>query len=192
MLHYPIRLLAKIVDRMFGAFDLYKEYVRRSNPTVLESATGFGLNLSLVLDITSKLDGKVYSIDLSDYSVKWARIIFRDFVKRGVLVVERGDLRKLHYRDSTFDYSLNHTTMHHINVNDVEAVIRELWRTLKYGGLLIVIDLKPLPLGVGTHSKKHLATIRESVRSSIENLFKVVDSGENRISYYIVAEKTMP
>ncbi len=70
-----IKALARLVDVAFNISDVYREYVRRSNPVILESATGFGLNLVLVLDIALRLDGRVYSIDISGYSTALAKFI---------------------------------------------------------------------------------------------------------------------
>jgi len=187
MLYRLVKSLSEAVDSFIGASRLYKEYLRKREPLILESATGFGLNLSLVLERVLELGGRVYSIDVSRLSTALARLVYYSFIRRGVLVVEEGDLTRLKYEDSKFDYSVNHTTMHH--VGDVRAAVRELWRTLKSGGLLIIVDLNPLPLGVGSHSPSKLLSVKESVRSSVEELFKVVERGEGRLSYHIVAEK---
>ena len=184
-----IKALARLVDVAFNISDVYREYVRRSNPVILESATGFGLNLALVLDIALRLDGRVYSIDISGYSTALAKFIYKGFTSRGILKVERGDLRKLHYADFTFDYSVNHTTMHHIDPGEIPTAVRELWRTLKKGGLLVVADVNPLPAGIGAHSPGNLRKAKEATISSIESLFKVVEFKERRLSYHIVAEK---
>lgn len=184
-----VRALSGLLDMAFGVSGVYKEYLRGSNPLILESATGFGFNLALVLDVALRLNGRVYSIDISGYSITFAKFIYRDFINRGILTVERGDLRKLHYADSTFDYSLNHTTMHHIDPGEVNLAVGELWRTLKKGGLLIVTDLNPLPLGLGSHSSRNMRVVKEAVRSSVESLFKIVEFKEGRLSYHIVAEK---
>jgi Methylase involved in ubiquinone/menaquinone biosynthesis len=181
--------LARLVDVAFNISDVYREYVRRSNPVILESATGFGLNLALALDIALRLDGRVYSIDISGYSTALAKFIYKGFISRGILKIERGDLRKLHYADSTFDYSVNHTTMHHIDPGEIPTAVRELWRTLKKGGLLVVADINPLPVGIGAHSPGNLRKAKEATISSIESLFKVVEFKERRLSYHIVAEK---
>ncbi len=189
-MYSAIKAFSRIVDLALGASEVYREYLRGSKPVILESATGFGLNLALVLDVALKLDGRVYSVDVSDNSITLAKLIYGDFIKRGVLVVEKGDLRRLHYADSTFDYSVNHTTMHHINPSEIHLAVRELWRTLKRGGLLVVVDINPLPLGHGIHSRGNLRMVKEAVRESVEDLFKIVEFKERKLSYHIVAEKS--
>jgi SAM-dependent methyltransferase len=188
-LYRAVKILARLVDLVFKVSDVYREYVRKPNPLILESATGFGLNLALVLDVALKLGGRVYSVDVSKLSTSWARFAYRGFIERGVLVVEEGDLRRLHYADSTFDYSANHTTMHHIDPQEIPVVVGELWRTLKRGGLLIVADINPLPVGIGVHSPGNIRKAKEATISSVEGLFKILELKEGRLAYHIVAER---
>lgn len=188
-MYRTVKILARLVDLVFKVSDVYREYIRKPSPLILESATGFGLNLALVLDVALRLGGRVYSVDVSKLSTSWARFAYRGFIERGVLVVEEGDLRRLHYADSTFDYSVNHTTMHHIDPQEIPVVVGELWRTLKRGGILIVADINPLPVGVGVHSPGNLRKAKEATISSIEGLFKVVEFKEGRLAYHIVAER---
>ncbi len=188
-MYRAVKILARLVDLVFKVSDVYREYIRKPNPLILESATGFGLNLALVLNVALKLGGRVYSVDLSRLSTSWARFAYRGFIERGVLVVEEGDLRKLHYADSTFDYTANHTTMHHIDPQEIPVVVGELWRTLKRGGILIVVDINPLPIGIGVHSPGNLRRAKEATISFVEGLFKILEFKEGRLAYHIVAER---
>jgi hypothetical protein len=72
--------------------------------------------------------------------------------------------------------------MHHIDPEEIPVVVGELWRTLKRGGLLIVADINPLPVGVGVHSPGNTREAREATVSSIEGLFKVVEFKEGRLA----------
>jgi len=62
-----------------------------------------------------------------------------DYMRRkgnGKLVVEPADVQKLQYPDETFDRVLSISTIEH--VLDDKAGMREMWRVLKPGGVLVL------------------------------------------------------
>ncbi|MDM7276039.1 MAG: class I SAM-dependent methyltransferase [Thermoprotei archaeon] len=178
----------KAVGFLIGASSIYPKFITEPESRILEAATGFGSNLSIVLGLAEKLKAKVYSVDISQASISFNKIIYRSYIKKGVLTLEKGDLRALHYQDNFFNYAVNHTTMHHIDVDDIEKVLREHKRTLTKGGILIIVDLNPRQLIV--HSPQMLLKAKEEVLRTVDNIFNIIEKGENKIAYYVVAVKS--
>ncbi|MEM2223281.1 MAG: class I SAM-dependent methyltransferase [Acidilobaceae archaeon] len=187
VLEYTIKGLGSIIDRLAGGSRLYSMYITKPKPVILEAATGFGANLGIVLRFATRLGGIVYSVDIGGPQVSLARIAYRSYIEKGVLVIERGDLRNLHYPNDFFDYAINHTTMHHID--RVDLAISEHWRTLKSNGILIVIDLNPHTLTRAIHSLKLLRESKENVINETNKRFRILERGEDKLSYYIIAVK---
>lgn len=64
-------------------------------------------------------------MDIDSPTISLARRVYSRFIERGLLAVKKRDLTRLHYLNEFFDYSINHTTMHHMD--DIETAVRELW-----------------------------------------------------------------
>ncbi len=187
LLHYIPQPVFKAVDFLIGASKVYSKFITMPESRILEAASGFGSNLSIILGLAERLKAKVYSVDISQASISFNKIIYRSYIRKGMLTLERGDLRALHYQDNFFNYAVNHTTMHHIDLDDIEKVLREHKRTLRNGGILIIVDLNPRQLIV--HSPQMLLKPKEEVLRAVDNIFNVIEKGENKIAYYVVAVK---
>lgn len=180
------RLGQKLMDWITYSSPIYERHITGEKPLILEAATGFGLNLGILLRRAERLGGAVVSVDIDEKSVARARSMYRDHVERGLLRVEVGDLRSLRYTDDSFDYAVNHTTMHHV-VGDAGKVLEEHYRTLKPGGKLIIIDLNPHI--ISPHLPSLLRRSKEEVMREVPKLFEIIESGNRRRAYYIVARK---
>lgn len=167
---------------------IYSKFITKPESRILEAATGFGANLNIILELSEKLKAKVYSVDINQASISFNKIIYRSYIRKGVLTLEKGDLRALNYQDEFFNYAVNHTTMHHIAVEDVEKVLREHKRILARGGALIIVDLNPRQLIV--HSPQTLSRAKEEVLRTVDKMFNVIEKGENKWAYYVVAVKS--
>ncbi len=96
-----------------------------SRPLVLDAGCGTGVNLVHMAAL-----GATVGVDISDEALRFART-------RGVVTV-RGDLRRLPFRDARFDVVTSFDVLYHRWVTDDAAVVRELARVLKPGGLLLL------------------------------------------------------
>ncbi|MEM2931095.1 MAG: methyltransferase domain-containing protein, partial [Thermoproteota archaeon] len=118
------------------------EYGRiKSNSTVLDVGCGTG---RFTLSISSAKSPMLYALDLSIEMLKQAAA--KDEA-RGILWV-RGDGQRLPFRDNLFDCIYMTLVIHHME--DKEAALRELYRTLKEGGSCVIMT--------NSHSrlKKHI------------------------------------
>jgi SAM-dependent methyltransferase len=74
-----------------------------------------------------------YGVDISKEVVKLARNNFNGRVNKDHFLV--GDIRKLPFKDNTFDYVFSFGTIEHIREN--EQAVKEAFRVLKPGGVFI-------------------------------------------------------
>jgi len=104
---------------------LIRRYVpMKHRGLLLDAGAGTGM-------LAQKLSswGRVEAVDISKQAVFFAR-------KRGV-VVRKASIARLPYRANTFDVTTCIDVLYHRQVNDVRA-LRELYRVLRPGGILIV------------------------------------------------------
>jgi SAM-dependent methyltransferase len=91
----------------------------------LDAGCGTGLNLEHL-----KTRGQAVGVDLSAEAVRFC-------VSRGVVVV-RGSVLTLPFRERTFDGLVSFDVLYHAWVTDDRAAVRELARVVRPGGLLLV------------------------------------------------------
>lgn len=91
---------------------------------ILDAGCGPGATLPLLQKY-----GNVIGVDLSPEALKYAR-------KRGK--VQKGDITKLDFKSGSFDLVVCMDVLYHTWVEDESKALREFFRVLKKGGLLLV------------------------------------------------------
>lgn len=91
---------------------------------------------------------KTVGVDISHRQIQLAQDYF---TKHGLEVdLVEGDMRNLEIEDETFDYVYEHYSLCHLNREDTQKAINEMYRVLKKGGLcfigVISIDTWPKSL----------------------------------------------
>lgn len=185
-------IISRIFNSIVGAEAIYRKHIVGRSPRVLEVATGFGMNTWTLLKIVESVGGVLTSIDIDPGAVKKAMRIFGRYVEKGILVLDVADARSLPYSDWVFDYVVSHLTMHHIE--DIERALDEMFRVLKPGGRIIVVDLVPSIVAnlIPGHGWEKLDSTRSRVMAHIRERSSVIDRGDLRLSYYIVAQHKQP
>ena len=168
---------------------IYRKHIASKTPRVLEIATGFGINTWALLEFLKSVGGVLTSIDIDPKAIKRARKIFGRYIEEGILSLDVADARSLPYSSGSFDYVVSHMTMHHID--DIEGALDEMLRVLKPGGRIIIVDLNPTVIMsmIPEHGKKKLSSVRSRVIKHVWERLSVIEHGDLRFSYYIVAQK---
>ncbi len=102
---------------------------------LLDIACGTGRTLHQLATAHPAL--RYHGVDLSPFYVQAARKLLRD-VGEAALAVENAE--QLPYADETFDIATSVYLFHELPRNARRNVIREAWRVLKPGGLLVLED----------------------------------------------------
>ncbi len=114
-----------------GVHSLVERSLRRTlgsgSPTILDAGCGTGGNLVML-----RRYGNAVGIDLSSSALDFCK------VSRGLDNVARGTLERLPFRSSSFDAAISIDVIYHRWVSDDEGALRELYRVLKPGGVLIL------------------------------------------------------
>jgi SAM-dependent methyltransferase len=103
--------------------------------TMLDVGCGGGRTLDKLAAIAS--EGKVFGIDYSAASVAAARRTNARWIQAGRADIQQGSVSRLPYADGTFDVVTAIET--HYYWPDLAADLREILRTLKPGGRLVII-----------------------------------------------------
>ncbi len=146
-------------------------YMRRSEGSVLEVGTGFGINLSLL--IRAFPDSTLVTVDPSPSPV--------GKVPPGVHFVQ-GTAEHLPFREGSFDLLSTVTTMHHLS--DIPAALEEFRRVLRCTGRLVIMDWTP-DSRYNPHGREGVARSMEEVLSSIDHYVQVIHLEEEE-DYYVV------
>lgn len=124
----------------------------RAGETVLDVGCGTG-DLTLLAKRASGETGRVYGIDASPEMIEAAR----SRASREKLEVEfrLEPIEKLSFADNSFDVVLSSLMMHHLPPDVQRAGLQEIYRVLKPGGRVVIVDLKR-PTGHVQHFMSHL------------------------------------
>jgi len=182
-------VLSRALNTIVDVRAIYRKHIASRTPRVLEVATVFGINTWALLEFLRSIGGVLTSIDIDPKAIRRARKIFGRYVEEGILSLDVVDARSLPYNSGSFDYVVSHMTMHHIN--DIEAALDEMLRVLKPGWRIIIVDLNPTIIMsmIPEHGKKKLDSVRSRVIKYVWEKLSVIDHGDLRFSYYIVAQK---
>lgn len=118
------RLLAKIFSRTFGA----------ERPSLLDVGCGVGVLHPFLAPIAGRMAGA----DVSSEALARARLEHGDVDYR---MMDGGHLP---WADCSFDVSLAVCVLHHVPPSERAALLAEMRRTVRPGGLIVVIEHNPL------------------------------------------------
>jgi len=113
---------------------------------------GCGRGLMLIGAAKRLKSGKATGVDIwdpKDLSDNTPEAVKRNAKIEGVadrVRIENCDARKLHYPDGSYDVVLSSTVIHNIpEPEDRAQAVREMWRVLKPGGQLLIVDILHVP-----------------------------------------------
>ncbi len=146
-------------------------YMRRAEKNVLEVGTGFGTNLSLLLEVFP--DSTIVTVDPEPSTS--SRV-----TERVHFVQARAE--RLPFRDDSFDLVSTVSTMHH--VTDIQAALGEFRRVLRCTGRLVIMDWTP-DSKYNPHGRERVARSMEEVVSSVDHYVQVIHM-EEEDNYYVI------
>jgi SAM-dependent methyltransferase len=94
----------------------------------LDAGCGTGFNMTFFAPF-----GPVFGCDFSEEALAFCR-------KRGLKNLARADVQRLPYKNEAFDAASLLDVLYHKNIFDDVAALKDVHRTLKPGGLLLVAD----------------------------------------------------
>ncbi len=108
--------------------------------TVLDVGCGTG-NLTIVAGQRAEASGRVYGIDPAPEMIEVAR----DKARKAGLEVDFqvGVVEKIDFPDDSIDVVLSSLMMHHLPGDLQQKALVEIYRVLKSGGRLLVVDFEP-------------------------------------------------
>ncbi len=105
---------------------------------MLDIGTGNGLIPILLAERLP--EAKIVGVDLSRHMLKLARRhLERSAVDEDRVLFKLGRAQELAFEPATFECVFSNTILHHLP--DPEPMLREAWRVLKPGGVLLIRDL---------------------------------------------------
>ncbi len=107
-------------------------------PVLLEVACNKGFNL---INFAQQYDGEFYGIDKDEESVKVANEKLVELNLNNKMNIRYGDATNLPFEDNTFDVVLNEAMLTMLNHENKEKAIKEYYRVLKPGGILLTHDV---------------------------------------------------
>jgi SAM-dependent methyltransferase len=137
-------------------YDFIKDLVKGRK--VLDAGCGFGYGA----DYLSGWAKEVVGVDSNNEAIEWARSHYR----RGNVSFVLSDLKELKIPAGYFDAVCLFEAIH--QVKDHEILLKELWRVLKEGGLLIISTRRRRPETVTPHPLH----VHEFKASELEALLK--------------------
>ena len=141
----------------FGKFRARDRLLARLKLRGDEAVLDVGCGLGLLLIAAAKLlpRGRAVGVDLwsqVDQSDNSREATLKNAALEGVaqrVVVRDGDMRKLPFADSSFDATVAHFAIHNVRSSEGRReAVREIVRTLKLGGQVMISDLH----GVGLYA----------------------------------------
>lgn len=111
----------------------YTELLQYKNPTILEFGVRHGVSTSMFLDICKQNEGKLYSIDINDYSKK-----FSDLNWKFILADDKDQKKIENEIPNKFDIIFL-DTIH--KADHVSEIFYRYYDKLKIGGLFIIDDI---------------------------------------------------
>jgi ubiquinone/menaquinone biosynthesis C-methylase UbiE len=147
---------------------LVKKYCNKKNLKILDAGCGTGL-------LAKKLSkfGEVWAIDISTEALKYA--------KKRKLKLKKGSITEIPFKESLFDLVTCIDVINHQAVKSDIAGMREIYRVLKPGGLL-VIRTSANPWLKLVHDK-HVYIRERYSKDKFEAKLKKADFNVKRISY---------
>lgn len=130
---------------------------------IIDCGTGTGRNLDWLRDF-----GPAVGVELSPTGLKAARAAARPVV--------RGTVTQLPFADASADIASSFDVLYSLNHADADRAVREMWRVLRPGGI-IIINVAALDILRGSHS----VLTQEQQRFSKRSLTALVQGAGFRV-----------
>ncbi len=154
---------------------------------VLDLGTGFLSNLEILVD-TVIFKATVWTVDINKEPLNKAIKNYAKYVKLGRLKPVQASAEELPFEDNFFDLVVSTLLMHHIE--NIPKALREMYRVLKEGGTLIIVDWDVSGQVFTPHSKEQLEASKKEVLSYIGKLgLKEYDVEEHGEWYMVYGKK---
>jgi ubiquinone/menaquinone biosynthesis C-methylase UbiE len=139
---------------------------------ILEVGCGTG-TLSLAARAQAGATGQVTGIDIADDMIETARQKAR---KAGLEVqFQLGRVEEIPFPEGQFDLVLSSLMLHHIHGDEAKQQgIREIWRVLKPGGRLLIVDVAP-PANPHLRGLASLVVGREMLAHSLPEFIPMLE-----------------
>lgn len=129
------RFVNNYLDRWMYA--QVKSEIRNPKSEILDLGCGYGRLAKKILHDFP--ESRVIGVDISQYYVN---LFNQELSPRGKAI--KGDIRKLPFKDSSFDTVIMVTTLMYLRESrDQEKAAEELFRTLRTGGRFVIIERAP-------------------------------------------------
>ncbi|WP_370294601.1 class I SAM-dependent methyltransferase [Rossellomorea marisflavi] len=102
----------------------------KKDDVLLEVGIGNGTTLNRIVANT-KIE-KIFGLDLSDEMIKQAKKLNKKYIEDGIVVLQKGNIISLPYKDSIFDKVFSVHTLYFWT--DINQGVSEVHRVLKPGG----------------------------------------------------------
>ncbi len=161
-------------------FSLLKKYIgKEESADILKNQNDIklldiGCGTGIILKEFSKY-GTAYGVDFSDYAINFCK-------KRGLKNVSKGNANNLKFKKNSFDVVGIFDVLYHKEIKDDEKVMRDIWRILKPGGIIILTDSANMSLwsrhDVMVHARHRYTT--NEIRDKLQKAQFTVE----KLSYY--------
>ena len=128
---------------MFGPFEeeIKKEFLTfseiKEGQVVLDVDTGSGFAAALLAKAVGT-NGRVYSIDPSENALEKAFSRLKEEKLDKIVVLKKARVEELSFKDNFFDRVSSIMSFHHLS--DPVRSLKEMYRVLKPGGILVIVD----------------------------------------------------
>jgi len=129
--------------KTFGPFEeeIKKEFLTfseiKEGQVVLDVGTGSGFAAALLARAIG-VNGRVYSIDPSENALNKAFSKLKEEKLDRIVVLKKARVEELPFEDNFFDRVSSIMSFHHFS--DSVISLKEMYRVLKPGGILVIVD----------------------------------------------------
>jgi ubiquinone/menaquinone biosynthesis C-methylase UbiE len=153
--HFYYVSLHKLILQLIKKYSNYDNQLK-----ILDAGCGTGR----LAELMSKI-GTVTGIDMSDEALQ--------FAKERNITVQKASVMKLPFKDNSFDIVTSIDVLYHKNVTDDIKALKELYRVVKPGGIVIV-RLQAIPWLTSSHDKV-VHSKKRYAKKEVEG--KLIESG---------------
>ncbi|MFK5983888.1 MAG: class I SAM-dependent methyltransferase [Pseudomonadota bacterium] len=188
-------LMSNIFKKGNNDLNCFVEEVLKLQPSSHVLEIGFGPGKLISMMALTTTEGHVEGIDFSETMLDEAVRLNRQYISSNRVRIQKGDCRKLTYKDNTFDKVCSVNTLYFWN--PPEIYLSEIFRVLKPGGNLVLgirdseqMDKLPLDKNIfSTYSLKEAVDLVS--KAGFLDAHVQEKSGTSLNSYCVVGTKAL-